>query len=166
MAKHRFRSERFAARSPLGPTLSLGGHRHRSTNGGTNGASSPPEVGEWFGEFIPPETLVEWAQRHGRRGFLTAAELLNAKGDHLSDSARLLVKRAPNPKEVLDQLFANLGTGSFVGPISSHLEGQLATLKKWAQDEEPRIRSWAEAGIAYAEKGVKRQRLLEEEGNF
>jgi hypothetical protein len=84
----------------------------------------------------------------------------------LSDSARLLLKIAPNPTEVLNQLFANMGTGSFVGPISSHLEGQLATLKNWAQDEDPRSRSWAEATIAYAETGVKRQKLLEEEGKF
>jgi hypothetical protein len=76
------------------------------------------------------------------------------------------VKRAPNPKEVLDQLFANLGTGSFAGPMSSHLEGQLATLRSWAQDDDPKIRSWAEAAIAYVEKGVKRQKLLEEEGVF
>ena len=124
------------------------------------------KLGQWFGELIPPETLVEWAQHHGRRGFLTAAELLNAKGDHLSDSARLLVKRTTNPKEVLDQLFANLGTGSFMGPMSSHLEGQLAILRNWAQDEDPRIRSWSEAAISYAEKGVKRQRLLEEERKF
>jgi hypothetical protein len=102
----------------------------------------------------------------GRRGFLTAAELLNTKGDHLSDLARLLVKRATNPKEVLDQLFANLGTGSFMGPMSFHLEGQLATLRNWARDEDAKIRSWAEAAIAYAEKAVKRQRLLEEEGKF
>jgi len=124
------------------------------------------KLGQWFGAFIPPETLVEWAQRHGRRGFLVAAELLNTKGDRLPPSARLLVKKASNPKEVLNQLFANVGTGSFVGPISSHLEGQLATLKNWAQDENPTIRSWAEEAITYAEKGVKRQRVLEEEGNF
>jgi hypothetical protein len=124
------------------------------------------KLGQWFGELIPPETLAEWAQRHGRRGVLTAAELLDAKGGHLSDSARLLVKIASNPKEVLNQLFANTGTGSFVGLISSHLEGQLATLRNWAQDEDPRIRSWAEAAIVYAEKGVKRQKLLEEEGKF
>jgi len=53
-----------------------------------------------------------------------------------------------------------------MGPMSSHLEGQLATLRQWAQDEDPRIRSWAEAAIAYAEKGVKRQKLLEEEETF
>jgi hypothetical protein len=78
---------------------------------------------------------------------------------------RIDFRTAGNPKEVLNQLFANLGTGSFMGPISSHLEGQLATLKNWAHDEDPRIRSWAEAAITYAEKGVKRQKLLEEEGN-
>jgi hypothetical protein len=124
------------------------------------------KLGQWFGEFIPADTLVEWAERNGRRGFLTAAEILNAKAENLSPSARLLVKKASNPKEVLDQLFANLGTGTFVGLISSHLEGQLKILRNWAKDEEPRIRSYAETAIAYAEKGVKRQKFLEEEGKF
>jgi DNA-binding Lrp family transcriptional regulator len=124
------------------------------------------KLGQWFGELIPSEMLVDWAQRHGRRGFLTAAELLNAKGDQLSDSARLLVKTATNPREILNQLFANLQTGGFMGPVSSHLEAQLATLKNWARDKDPTIRSWAEAAIAYAEKGVKRQKLLEEEGRL
>ena len=120
----------------------------------------------WFGDLIPPDMLAEWAQHHGRRGFLAAASLLNAKTDHLSPVARLLVRKADNPKEVLSQLFANLASGTFVGPISSHLEGQLSILKSWAQDEEPRIRSWAEATITSAEKGVKHQKLLEEEGKF
>jgi hypothetical protein len=118
----------------------------------------------WFGDLIPPELLIGWAQGHGRRGFLVAASLINSKGEHLSPTARLLVRKADNPKDVFNQLLANLGTGAFVGPISAHLEGQLSTLRRWAQDEEPRIRSFAEAAIAYAERGVKRQKLLEEEG--
>jgi len=121
---------------------------------------------QWFGDLIPPEILVEWAQRHGRRGFLVAASLINSNTHRLPPVARLLVRQADNPKEVFNQLLANLGTGAFVGPMSSHLEGQLSTLKSWAQDEEPRIRSYAEAAIVYAEKSVKHQQLLEEEGTF
>jgi len=120
----------------------------------------------WFGDLVPAEVIVEWARRNGRRGFATAAALLNTKSDTLSPAARLLVKSADKPKEVLDQLFANLMTGTFVGHVSSRLEGQLAILKKWAQDEEPVIRAWAQAAILYAEKGLKRQKLLEEEEAF
>jgi hypothetical protein len=110
--------------------------------------------------------LIQWAEQRGRRGFLVAADLLNAKGDNLSSTAKLLVTKAPNSAEILDQLLGNLQSGSFVGPTSSHLEGHLATLRRWAKDEDPRIRAWAEKAIAYAMKGLKRQKLLEEEQMF
>jgi hypothetical protein len=120
----------------------------------------------WFGDVVPSETLVEWAQRHGSRGFQLAAALLNAKGETLSPTARLLVKKSREPKEVLDRLLAGLQTGIFVGPMSSHLEGQLETLRNWAKDDDPRIRAWAEKTIAHAAKSVKRQKLIEEEGGM
>jgi hypothetical protein len=117
----------------------------------------------WFGDLFPPEVLVEWARQNGQRGFLVAASLLNSKTDSLSGTARLLVKEAENPKEVLNQFFANLTTGTFVGPMSSHMRDQLSTLKKWALDPEPIIKAWAEGAITSLEKGLKRQALLEEE---
>jgi hypothetical protein len=121
------------------------------------------KLDEWFGELIPPETLVQWARQHGRQGFLMAAALLNPKTERLSDSVRLLVREANNHKEVMGQLGANLGAGAIMGPISSHMEGNLTILKKWAQDEEPRIRSWAESAILHAQARIRRQRRLEEE---
>ena len=120
----------------------------------------------WFGDLIPPALLVEWAREHGSEGFLTAASLVNAKGENLSISVRLLVKEAEKPDEIMSQLFASVGTGVFTGPISTHMEGQLRTLKGWAQDEEPRIRSWAKKALLYVEKSVQRQKLLEEEHDF
>jgi hypothetical protein len=121
---------------------------------------------QWFGELVPPEVLLHWAEENGRRGFLVAADLLNAKSENLSATAKLLVTKAPNPGEVLDQLLGNLQSGSFVGPMSSHLEGHLATLRSWAKDEDPRIRAWAQKAISYAVKGVERQKILEEEGMY
>jgi len=121
---------------------------------------------QWFGDLVPPDVLVAWAQRHGRRAFLIGASLLNVKSDKLSPAAKLLIIKAPKPAEVLDQLLANLQSGSFVGPMSSHMEGHLARLQNWANDDDPRIRMWAEKAIAYARKDVKRQKLLEEEGIF
>ena len=124
------------------------------------------KLNHWYGELIPAEVLVEWARQHGRRGFVIAASLLNVKGGHPSDSARLLVREAENYKEVLSLLFASLHTGVFTGPISAHMEGQLETLRTLAQDKEPRIRSWAKLAVASAEKNIRRQKLLEEEEEF
>jgi hypothetical protein len=121
------------------------------------------KLDHWFGELIPGDILVKWAHRHGPRGFLMAAGLLNAKVENLSASARLLLREAPNPEEVMSHLAAGLGTGMFAGPLSSHLEGDLSTLEKWTRDEEPRIRSWAQKALKHERKRLQRVKLLEEE---
>ena len=121
----------------------------------------------WYGESIPPKTLIEWAKKNGPKGFLFAANLLSVKSGRPSESARLLVREAPNQKEVLARIFASLYSGgSFVGPISGFMERQLGTLRELTTDSEPRIRDWARAQIRLAEKNLKRQRFLEEEQEF
>jgi hypothetical protein len=120
----------------------------------------------WFGELIPPETLVRWARSQGRRGFLLAASLINGKSANLSNTAKMLVREAPNPKEVLNQIAANLGSCAFTGLISSHMEREVEVLRAWAKDPEPKFRAWARAALTYAEKGVRRQKLLEEEEEY
>lgn len=119
----------------------------------------------WFGELIPVELLLPWARRHGRRGILIAASLLNAKAG-LSAAARLLIKEASNPDEVLSSFAAAIGTGVFAGPISNHMEGEISMLQKWAQDEEPRIRNFARLALKHQQKNIQRQKLLEEEEGF
>lgn len=109
---------------------------------------------------------MTWAETHGPKGFLLAASLLNVKSETLPQTARRLVLKAPDPAEVLNRIFANLQSGSFIGPLSSHLEGQLVTLQNWAKDDDPIIRMWAEKAITYAQKSVKHQKLIEEEGMF
>jgi hypothetical protein len=95
-----------------------------------------------------------------------AAALLRGKSVKLSDSARMLVREAPNYKDVIAQLAADIGSGAFTGAISAHMERQLEILTAWAQDTEPRIRTWAQATLASAEKAIKRQKLLEEEEEY
>jgi len=119
----------------------------------------------WFGELIPSELLLPWALEHGRRGILMAASLLNAKAG-LSSTARELIKEASKPEEVLSSFAAAIGTGVFVGPISNNMEGELSTLEKWAQDEEPIIRDFAKQALRHQQKRIQRQRLLEEEEVF
>jgi hypothetical protein len=116
----------------------------------------------WFGELIPAGLLLPWARKHGRRGILIAASLLNPKAG-LSASARLLIKESSKPEEVLANFAAAIGTGVFAGPMSNHMQGELSILEKWAQDEEPRIRNFAKVALKYQRKNMQRQKLLEEE---
>ena len=120
------------------------------------------KLDHWFGELIPSDLLLEWVRTHGRRGVLIASGLLNAKAG-LSSTARLLIKEAAKPQEVLGRLAAGIGTGVFTGSISNHMEGELSTLEKWAADEEPKIRDWARAALAHGRRSVERQKLLEQE---
>jgi hypothetical protein len=119
----------------------------------------------WFGELIPAELLVPWARKHGRRGILIAASLLNPRAG-LSAAARLLVKEASKPEEVLSSFAAAIGTGVFTGSISNHMEGELPILERWAHDEEPRIRNFAKLALKHQRKSIQRQKLLEEEEFF
>jgi hypothetical protein len=117
----------------------------------------------WFGEIVPVEVLLNWALQNGERAFLIAANLLNAKGESLSERARLLVRNAPEPERILERLSVGLRSGGFWGPISARMERDLATLEKWTHDKEPKIRNWAQAELVRAKKGIQRQKLLEEE---
>ena len=119
----------------------------------------------WFGELIPAELLLSWARKHGRRGILIAASLLNPKAG-LSPAARLLVKEASKPEEVLSSFAAAIGTGVFTGSISNHMEGELSIMEKWAQDGDPNIRNFAKAALKHQRKNIQRQKLLEEEEFF
>ncbi|HTX74666.1 MAG TPA: hypothetical protein VMD29_00580, partial [Terracidiphilus sp.] len=121
----------------------------------------------WYGESIPPEILLKWARRHGPKGFMFVASLLSVKSGQPSESARLLVREAPNQKEVLAQIFASLYSGgAFAGPISGFMEHQLGILRKLTTDKEPRIRDWAKAQLLLSQKSLRRQKLLEEEQQF
>jgi hypothetical protein len=119
----------------------------------------------WFGELVPPELLLPWARKHGRRGVLIVISLLNPKAG-LSETARRLVKETSKPDEILSSFAAAIGTGVFAGPVSNHMEGELPILEKWAQDEEPRIRNFAKLALKYQQKRIQRQKLLEEEEDF
>jgi hypothetical protein len=131
----------------------------------TTGIRLRIKLQHWFGELVPAELLIEWARRHGRRGILTAATLLNPKAG-LSAGARLLVTEAPKPEEVLSSFAAGIGTGVFTGSISNRMEGEVSILEKWAEDEEPKIRDFAKLALKHQRKNIQRQKLLEEEEGF
>lgn len=117
----------------------------------------------WFGELLPPSILVSWAKQSGRKGFLHAAALLSVRSGSPSEAARLLVREAKHPNEVLLLIFSSLHTGFGAGPLSSLMERNMEPLRNLANDPEPRIRAWARAQMASEQKMVKRQKLIEEE---
>jgi len=120
----------------------------------------------WFGELLPPDVLVNWAKQGGRMGFLHAAALLSVKSGSPSEAARLLVKEAKNPNEVLSLIFSSLRTGFGTGPLSGLMERDMEPLRTLANDPEPRIRAWARAQMVSEQKMVKRQKLIEEEHEY
>jgi hypothetical protein len=138
----------------IGPNLLRGDHA---------GMRLRIKLEHWFGELIPPKVLLNWAKRKGRKGFMLAAKLLTVKSGAPSDSARLLIREAKNPDEVLALIFSSLHSGTFAGPLSGLMERNLEPLRNLAKDPEPRIRAWAKAHMLTEQKMIKRQKLIEEE---
>lgn len=140
---------------------------HAMTRQDSTGYKLSLKLQHWYGESIPPEILIKWAKKNGPKGFVFVANLLSVKTGQPSEAARLLVREAPNQKEVLARVFASLYSGgAFAGPISGFMERQLEILRKLTTDHEPRIREWAKAQLRLSEKSLKRQKFLEEEQEF
>jgi hypothetical protein len=138
----------------IGPNLLRGDH---------TGVRLRIKLQHWFGELIPADILLKWAKRKGRKGFRLAASLMTVKSGAPSDSVRMLIREASNPDEVLALIFSSLHSGVFAGPLSGHMERNLATLQMLVKDPEPRIRAWAKAQMLADQKRIKRQKLIEEE---
>jgi hypothetical protein len=118
----------------------------------------------WYGESIPPKILLDWARKNDPRGFLFVANLLHVKSGQPSESARFLVREAPNQKA---PIFASLFSGgAFAGPISGFMERQRVTLRKLSNDKEPRICERAKAQLSTLREEPKRKKLLGEEEEF
>ena len=121
------------------------------------------KLDHWFGDLLPAELLLDWARDHGSRAFLISASLLNAKTIPLSHTAKLLVKYAPKPGDVMGVLTGGMKSGGFWGPMSARLEQDIAILEKWANDDEPTIREWAQIELRSTKKSIQQHKLFEEE---
>jgi hypothetical protein len=116
---------------------------------------------KWYGELIPTATLIQWARENQPRGPIIIAELI-AIGAPLPERARELVSGFPHDDKILSVFAGNFQTGTFVGPISGHLEGVLATVRKWEQEPDLRVKEWAQRFASSIEKEIKEQKLNEE----
>lgn len=116
---------------------------------------------KWYGDLIPGALLTSWAREHQPKGPLIAAELLVVTAP-LTENARALISAFPGNPQIFGVFGANLQTGSFWGPISANLENQLAVVRQWEADSDPRIKDWAHDLADWLEKRIKEQKLIEE----
>lgn len=117
---------------------------------------------KWYGELIPPEVLLNWARANPRQGPRIVARLIRISAP-LSDRARMLVMNFPDDDDVLRDFAANLETGSWVGPISSHYEALLQTVDQFRSDPNERVRNWAGRLAEGLKKRIEESKIMEEE---
>jgi hypothetical protein len=116
---------------------------------------------KWYGDLIPTPVLIAWAKDNQPRGPVIVADLVGI-GAPLPERARQLVATFPNNDKIFSVFAGNLQTGTFVGPISGHLEGVLGTVRQWEKDQDPHIRDWARRLASRIAKEVAEQKLIEE----
>jgi hypothetical protein len=116
---------------------------------------------KWFGELVPVDLLVAWAEQNQPKGPAIVAHLVTIAAP-LSDCARALVEAFPENDQVLRVFAGSLETGAWAGPISGHMEGLQRTVDQWKTDPNARIRSWAQRLSKSLDERLERQRLIEE----
>ncbi len=120
-------------------------------------------LSQWYGNLIPTDLLVSWAKENQPRGPWIAARLISVESPALPERARALIKAFPDNKGVLDEILANLQTASWTGPYSGRIQHELGMVQSWAEDPDPKIRSWARGVAKGLEKYLQREKLREEE---
>lgn len=120
----------------------------------------------WFGELIPANDLLSWAQEHEAKGPRIAAQLIRATGPDLPQRAKMLLSNFPEDNYVRNAIVGNLLSGAWVGPHSKKIEQDLLIAEGWARDDDPRIRKFAREVIKGLKMDLSRHRLWEEEGRM
>lgn len=97
----------------------------------------------WYAANIPLQILTEWCQHHMPDGSYLVASLCPVSGETLSNAAREMLVRYGHDQRVGRTLYANLTTGSFAGSITSWHESHLKSVRRWKEDPDTNVRSWA-----------------------
>jgi hypothetical protein len=134
--------------------------------GGKVGAGLVVALSQWYGELIPTQVLISWAKANQPRGPWIVARILNVKQAPLPERARALILEFKDDHDVRNQIVANLGSGTWVGPFSGYIDQELNTVRGWAQDADQAIRSWANEVAKRLKKQLEKQKVIEEERGF
>lgn len=131
--------------------------------GGKVGSGLVVALSQWYGELIPTDVLISWAETNPDRGPWLVARILNVRQAPLPERARALLLQFKGNRAVEEEIVANLESGSWVGPFSGYVEQELKVVKGWSQDPDPAIRSWANAVAKRLEKQLQKEKVKEEE---
>ncbi len=119
----------------------------------------------WFADGLDHEMLMRWAEEHeSEDGPLVIADLSSVRGAIFQDSLiRKLLIKYPQIKDLRSVIFGNFLSGSFSGPMSNHIKGQLKEIEEWKKDESLVIKKFAQEIIDYLDKQLQREVAMEEE---
>jgi hypothetical protein len=133
----------------------------RLLSSGLQGFRIRHALDKWFGELIPMQLMVSWANQNLPNGPGIVAHLITI-GAPLSDRARALAEAFPDNDQVLRVYAGSLEGGGWAGPMSGHIESLQRIADQWKNDPSSRIRAWAQRLAKSFEERLERQRLVEE----
>jgi hypothetical protein len=125
------------------------------------------QIRGWLVNAFPAELVSEWVGESRERARRVAA-IANAGGERPTDIARFLLGEFGKDDEVKANLMGDFMSGSWVGPESARIRGQISQLTAWRTDEaEPLgVRNWSKQMIEHLEQRLRAAVELEEERGF
>jgi hypothetical protein len=107
----------------------------------------------WLLNAFPPEVIEAWVGKDLKRARLIAS-IASPGRDEPTAIARFLLEKFGKDREVKSSLFGQFISGSWFGPMSEHIAGQIGQLTKWRQrTAEPlAVRAWAGEMIQHLEE--------------
>ena len=110
---------------------------------------------------VPAESLIEWLEANGARGAEALASIVDPGDSELPEIAKFLISHYSD--EVDGIIAANFRSGSWSGSETNYLEPKLVVARRWATDEDPAIRTWANNLIGWLERAIAKAKLRDEE---
>ena len=120
----------------------------------------------WYGQVVGAEVLLAWAEQHPEDGTWQAASLVHVSGQPLDPLVREFLIRYKDDERVGDQLSAEFGSGSWVGPTSGWHRSRVEASREWMNDPHPAVRTWATREVKIHEQRLAEALLQEEEGKL
>lgn len=109
------------------------------------------DLNKWFVPALPPALLVKWVGRSVRRARALAA-LVPVGGAEPGELITFLLTKFGRDAKVASALHSTFISGSWMGPESGRLRGQIRELTPWTERRHPReVRDWARNVLASLE---------------
>jgi len=119
-------------------------------------------------KFIPDTYLWEWVEENAADAPYILAQMipLHESEPNLHPLARKLLIKYPADEDIASLISTNWHSEGSFGPESLHFEKKIQIAKKWAEDPEPLVKSWALKEVEYLKERIKIAKIREEERDF